>query len=178
MESPQPTDEALLLAWRDRGDRAAFEALFRRYAPRLEGYFLRSLGRPQVAKDLTQQTFLHLHRARADFSAGRPVRPWIYTIAANVKRMYARTRGRRPEAPYDPEVHEQITPAGASTPEQRAVRRALAQLPDGQREVVLLHWYEGLTFPEVAAAVGASTSAVKVRAHRAYKRLRAVLDAE
>ena len=56
------------------------------------------------------------------------------------------------------------------------MRRALEQLSEGQREVVVLHWYEGLSYPEIAQVVGASTSAVKVRAHRAYKTLRKVLE--
>ena len=55
------------------------------------------------------------------------------------------------------------------------MRRALAALPDHQREVIELHWLGELPFPEVARAVGASLSAVKVRAHRGYKRLRDLL---
>lgn len=67
-----------------------------------------------------------------------------------------------------------VEPA-ASTLEQRAVQRALLQLNDSQREVVVLHWYEGLSFPEIAEMLGATTSAVKVRAHRAYQELRGIL---
>jgi RNA polymerase sigma-70 factor (ECF subfamily) len=55
------------------------------------------------------------------------------------------------------------------------MRRALQQLPEEQREVILLHWFEDLPFAEVAAIVGASVPAVKVRAHRGYERLRATL---
>ncbi|MEM1417581.1 MAG: sigma factor-like helix-turn-helix DNA-binding protein, partial [Myxococcota bacterium] len=57
------------------------------------------------------------------------------------------------------------------------VRRAVAALPQGQREVIELHWFEGLAFQEVGAILGASTTAVKVRAHRGYERLRATLRA-
>jgi len=56
-----------------------------------------------------------------------------------------------------------------------AVARVLRELPADQREVIELHWFDGLEFPEVATVVGASVSAVKVRAHRGYVRLRAAL---
>ncbi len=161
------------------GDRAAFEELFRRHAPRLKGFFVRAVGDTAVAQDLVQQTFLHVHRARHDFHLGQPVKPWLYTIALNVRRELFRRRGRKPETQLDPERHPTPTvQPDSSTVEERAVRRALQTLPEGQREVVLLHWYEGWTFPEIAEMVGASHSAVKVRAHRAYEKLRAMLGEE
>ena len=172
------SDEQLMTRWRDRGDRAAFEQLFRRHAPRLQGWFKRSLGSDEVAKDLVQQTFLHLHRARADYRSGLPLRPWLYTIAANAKRQHLRTRRRKPEAPFDPERHEPSRGPDVSTPRERLVQRALLDLDEGQRDVVVLHWYEGFSFPEVAQVLGISTSAAKVRAHRAYEKLRQSLGRE
>lgn len=175
----EPTDEALMMRYVQRGDRRAFEVLFTRYSGRLHGFFLRSVGSRSDASDLVQQTFLHFHRARVDFSLDRQVRPWLYTIAVNVKREYFRRRKRKPETSLDPIVHgEPSRPPDATTPTQRLVQRALAELPDQQREVIVLHWYEGLSFPEVAELVGASVSAVKVRAHRGYKGLRAALEGD
>ena len=171
----EPSDEALMASWCG-GERRAFEALFNRYAGRLHGYFLRSVGAEEHARDLVQQTFLHLHRARADFRQGSPLRPWLYTIAANLKRQHFRTRSRKPEAAWDVERHgEPAVAPGVSTPRQRLVRRSLEALPDNQREVVTLHYYEGLSFTEIAAVLGISVSAAKVRAHRAYGRLRDIL---
>ena len=68
-----------------------------------------------------------------------------------------------------------VWPAIITLDELERVRAAVGRLPDGQREVLELHWFEGLPFPEVAAIVGASHSAVKVRAHRGYERLRQVM---
>ena len=172
------SDETLMESWRGSGDRAAFEQLFRRHAPRLRGWFVRSLGSEEVARDLVQQTFLHLHRARADYRSGLPLRPWLYTIAANAKRQHLRTRRRKPEAPFDPERHEPSSGPEVSTPRERLVRRALLDLDEGQRDVVVLHYYEGFSFPEVAQVLGISTSAAKVRAHRAYGQLRSALGKE
>ena len=158
------------------GDRRAFEELYRRYSGRLYGLFLRAVHDEAAARDLVQKTFLHFHRARRDYTQGRPLRPWIYTIALNLRREHFRRRARKPETSYDPATHGELTtqPA-ATTATDRLVRRALAALPDNQREVILLHWYEDMPFAEIAQVVGASVSAVKVRAHRGYERLRVAL---
>lgn len=174
------TDEQLFTAYVG-GDAAAFAELFGRYAPRLLRMFRRDLWRPQDAEELVQETFLRAHRAAADFREGAPLRPWLFTIALNLKREYKRRKARRPEAPLDldgrkdpsvpPDELQRLDAA-------RQVRRALDALPDGQREVIELHWLAELPFPEVAKAVGASLSAVKVRAHRGYKLMRAALEDE
>lgn len=171
----EATDEELMERYARTGDRAAFSVLFARFAPRLLGLFRRSTGDVALAQDLVQQTFLHIHRARRDFRRGAKVRPWVFAIAMNVRREHFRRAARRPETPLDPTRHQPSQPPDASTATERAVRRALAQLPEAQREVVLLHYYEGLSMQEVAQTVGASRSAVKVRAHRAYKVLRDIL---
>ena len=171
------SDEELMAQYCLQQQRSAFEELFRRYGGRLQGYFVRVTGSPEIARDMVQQTFMHVHRARADFRHGAPFRPWFYTIAHNIRREHFRRRARKPEVIYDPERHgEPSSSPEVSSATDRAVRRALAMLDDSQREVVVLHWYEGLTFREIGEVVGASTSAVKVRAHRAYKKLRATLQ--
>ncbi|MEL6343637.1 MAG: RNA polymerase sigma factor [Myxococcota bacterium] len=173
------TDEELMALYVKQGQKPAFEELFRRYGNRLQGYFMRVTGSPELSRDMVQQTFMHVHRARADFQHGRPFRPWFYTIAHNVRREHFRRKARKPETHYDPDRHGEPTSSpDVSTAKDRVVRRALEQLDQSQREVLILHWYEGLTFREIGETVGASTSAVKVRAHRAYKKLRAMLNGE
>ena len=171
------SDEELMAAY-VAGDTAAFEELFRRYAPALLRVIGRQLSSPGEAHDLVQQTFLQLHRARHDFKPGARLRPWIFTIALNLKREHYRRLRRRPEAPL--ELDGRHDPAILPEPperaeNERAVRSALDKLPPDHREVIVLHWFEGLSFPEVSAVVGASVSAVKVRAHRGYVALRKLL---
>lgn len=167
------TDEALMDRYVDHDDAAAFEALFRRHGGRVRGLFRRSGASEALADDLLQQTFLHVHRGRRDFRRGNKVRPWLFAIALNTQREHWRRTNRRPETALDPEVHPEPSVApGASQATDRLLRRAMAELPEGQREVIALHWFEGLSFEEVARVVGASVSAVKVRAHRGYERLR------
>lgn len=157
------------------GDADAFRVLFDRYAPRLTSLMRRQLFRPQDATDLVQQTFLQLHRARRDFRPDSKLRPWLYTIALNLKRKYFRTHSRRPTTSLEIEPEGEDTSPDAPAIQAEtiaAVREALQTLPENQRTVIELHWFEGLPFAEVAQVVGAKTSAVKVRAHRGYKRLK------
>jgi RNA polymerase sigma factor (sigma-70 family) len=171
------SDEQLMEAY-VAGNSAAFRIIFERYAPLLMRAMLRELYVREEANDLVQQTFLQLHRARADFDADQKLKPWIFTIALNLKREYFRRKKRRPERSLDAEsaVEPMVAALGAAQVDaRRTLQRVLGTLPADQREVIELHWFDGLEFPEVAQVVGASVSAVKVRAHRGYVRLRAAL---
>ena len=176
----ETSDEALMDAY-VAGDRAAFDALFRRYAARLCDFLARGLRRREDARDLLQLVFLQVHRHRNDYERGRPFRPWLYTIALNMKWQHLRTLRRRPEAELDTAAINRLR--DDSTDQKRYEMRqqldhALGELSADSRDVVLLHWFGGLPLAEVAAVLGASESAVKVRAHRAYQAMRQVFGAE
>jgi RNA polymerase sigma-70 factor (ECF subfamily) len=157
-------------------DASAFPVLVQRYAGRLRALFLRHGFGEHEAQDLVQQTFLQVHRARLDYDPARPLRPWLLTIALNLARQAGRRRARAGGSlVVDPPGGEQASTEVEGREERARVRAALATLPEGQREVIELHWFQGLSFKEVAQAVGASLSAVKVRAHRGYERLRGLL---
>ena len=167
-----------MIRYVQQNDSGAFAEIFKRYASRLTAFFVRMIRNEATARDLVQQTFLQVHRARRDYRPDALFRPWVYTIALNLRRQHFRSRGRRPETAYDPEKHAEPTvQADVSSPSDRLVKRALGALNEKQREVIVLHWYEGWSFPEIASMVGASVSAVKVRAHRGYERLRHILEA-
>ena len=177
------SNEALMAAY-VRGDGSAFERLFQRLAPRVHGFFLRTFRQPTVADDLLQTTFLKLHRARAEYRPDRPLRPWLFTIAARVRLDELRRRRNLPEdADEETLARTEDTRAepaasnnaSATTDRADAVREALGRLPESQRVIILLHRYEGLTFPEIARALAISEGAVKLRAFRAYERLRVEL---
>lgn len=179
------TDEELM-ARHVRGDATAFPLLHARWAAKLRNLFVRGGLRGDDANDMVQQTFLQLHRARADFREGSSLRPWIYTIALNLRRQLTRRQLRKPEQPIDDaeEVGRGLDDDEVDIDAQldaqvdgRHLRAAMSRLPEAQREVIMLHWFEGLSFREVAAIVGATPVAVKVRAHRGYARLRALLEA-
>lgn len=157
------------------GDSHAFDRLYARYAPRLLAAIRRGIGPGPSAQELVQQTFLQLHRARADYDSSRPFRPWVFTICFNLRREYHRRQSRRPETLLPPESMPEPSqaPLDLSRAERAlGVRKALEELSSAQREVIELHWFQELPFKEVALIVGASETAVKVRAHRGYSRLR------
>jgi len=175
VQHSEASDEQLMAAY-VAGDQAAFAELWRRLAPPLMRLLRWQLNRPEDARDLLQQTFLHLHRSRHDFRPDAEFRPWLWTIALNVKRQHLRQLKRKPEVALEERVGE-APDAATSYVEQheliRSVQGALAMLPPEQREVIVLHWFRGLGFNAVATEVRASVSAVKVRAHRGYEVLRA-----
>ena len=109
-------------------------------------------------------------------------RPWVMTIAMNLVREHWR-RTKRRKTTADDTLDMRPGPVAEREPletRQRAeaVRRALGLLPASQREVVELHWLQERPFAEVAQIVGTSEGAVRVRAHRAYKTLKELLEPE
>lgn len=161
------------------GENSALRVLFDRYVSTITRIMARGMATQAETHDLVQQTFLQLHRARHDFKTGAKLRPWLMTIAMNVKRQHLRSLSRRREDNLKPGDHNvPVSPAydPEVTENRQRVRMALTTLSDNLREVIELHWFEGLSFPEVARITGASVSAVKVRAHRAYGKLRAQLN--
>src|SRR5260221_489686 len=156
MSAPTDSDETLMAAY-VAGDDAAFEILFKRHAPILTGMMRRHVRSEEVANDLLQQTFLHLHRARNDFRPGSSLRPWLFTIAMNCIREHFRRLGRRKESDLTPEVESTLIahdPSLEGLEEARLARvrlfAALEKLPQNQREVIEMHWFQGRPFQEVA----------------------------
>jgi RNA polymerase sigma factor (sigma-70 family) len=172
------SDSELMAAYA-KGDQAAFAELFSRHAASVFRVVRQSLDSDADAHDLVQRAFLQLHRARFDFDDTKPLKPFLYTIVFNLKREHYRRAHRKPT-----EVLTREPAAEQAPPTQRrerveqasAVRDAINQLPAGQREVIELHWFNELSFPEIAHVVGAKLSAVKVRAHRGYATLRSILQ--
>jgi RNA polymerase sigma factor (sigma-70 family) len=184
MTGNETTDEQLMRDYQ-RGDRQAFDELFRRYAPRLHAFFCRAFSARSTADDLLQQTFLNVHSSRASFRDGASVRAWLFAIASHVRADALRAKYRR--APREDALDEELVGEDGHrslelSHEALRVRRALDALPEGQQIVVLLHRYHGLTFREIAEVLssveGATVKevAVRVRASRAYDALRATLD--
>ncbi len=166
------TDDELMAAY-VAGDGAAFTEIFRRHAPTLLRALKSGVGSDEAC-DLLQQTFLHLHRSRADFARGAALRPWLFTIAINVKRQHLRTLMRRRESPLGDMLENlEAPPRRSARDDLEGIAALLAELPAAQRRVIELHFIDELSFARVAEAVGASLAAVRVRAHRGYEVLRA-----
>jgi RNA polymerase sigma-70 factor (ECF subfamily) len=171
-------DEQLMLDYA-AGDLRAFELLFVRWAPRLHAFFRRSFGSRVDADDLLQLTFMRVHRARRRFQAQWPLRAWLFAIAARLRQDEFRRRRRSANAEEEALAGEEEAqlPMDGETELERAalVQAVLEDLPESQRTVIHLHRFERMTFAEIARVLGTTEGAVKLRAFRAYRRLRALL---
>jgi RNA polymerase sigma-70 factor (ECF subfamily) len=154
-------------------DAAVFTPLVERLSPALHGYFARRV--PAAADDLLAETWLQAFAARRTFDASRgSARGWLFGVARNVLAGYVRRAGREATAPppaaSDPwQAVDQRLDAAALAP---ALRRALADLPSDERELILLVTWEHLTPTEAAAVIGIPAGTARSRLHRARGRLR------
>lgn len=170
-------DDASLLSRARSGDRDATELLVRRYLREVYALTARVLQERDLAEDAAQDAFVNalgaLHRFRGESS----FKTWLLRIALNSARSVARRRGRRREVPL--ELVEDV--AGVATDsmesavaksEAKRVEALLQRLPEKQRLAVVLRLQQGLSYPEVAAAMSCSEGAARVNYHLGLKRLR------
>lgn len=188
--------DAEVLARVAAGDTAAFEALVRRHQDRLVGVCQRLLGDREEARDAAQEVFLKAFRKAGSYRPRGRVSTWLYRIAVNhcLNRLRRRkvvrflsfgspegalgddppTRPSRPD-PEDP------APDPHATLEARrrwaATRRAIDRLPEGQRAVLVLAKFEGLSYREIAEVLGITVGAVESRLFRAMRSLEVAQEA-
>lgn len=181
---------ARIIAEAQRGDPAAHEALVDRYAKRLYGFFYRVLGQRNDAEDLMQEVFLRVVRMIAAYRDDGRFEPWLFRIAANLARDRIRTVRRTPtrvaldnddgEGPssFDAASTEDSAPHLRMEREEESDRlnAALAQLPEWEREVVMLRHFSQLSFKEIADLMGTPLGTALARAHRGLERLRQIME--
>lgn len=174
----EPDDVALVSAFRG-GDRAAFETLVRRHQRPVWAIVQRFARDRDAAEDLAQRTFIIALERIGELRGG--FRPWVLRIAVNLSKNHVRDTSRLIRAgeeadavslaldrPVDPRPDEALDRARLS----RTVREAVAELPDRQREVVMLRVDGQLSFAEVGDSLGITENNAKVTYHHAVKRLR------
>lgn len=187
IEQAEPDDTADLLRRARGGEVAAFNVLVLRHQDAAYSLALRFLGSRQAAEDATQEAFERAYRGLTNFRGDR-FRSWLLTIVANAARDELRRQRRRPqrsldEARDDPARATLDPPDPGPTPDAVALQselrahleRALRELPEEWRMVVLLSDVHGMSYSEVAAAVSVPEGTVKSRLSRARSRLRDIL---
>ena len=173
----RPADEAQLVDRLRRGDPRAFEELVIAYQHRVFGVALRMLGSRAEAEEAAQEVFLRAHRAVADFRGDAKLSTWLYAIASRLC-MNRLTSGERRLLREGEETLARI-PSGHASPADElerserdaALHRAIAELSDERRMVVVLRDLEGLSYEEIASALGLPVATAKVKVHRARLRL-------
>ena len=154
-----------------RGEPAAVEAVYRRYAPAVLAWFNARLGDRHLAEDLTGDAFVAVLRALPRYTGGpEAFAGWLFTLVRRDFVDHLRHSGRRPETPVAEPVEDGVAADTAdevlARDDRARVRRALAGLSPDQQEVLVLRVVAGLTMPEVAAVTGRSVGAVKALQHR------------
>ncbi len=176
LESAQALDR--LMREYQGGSLAAFEALYRALAPRLNGFIRARVPDGAHASDLLQETFLELHRSRHTYIPGQPVIGWTYGIAQNVMLRHRRQVRRRDrhEVPTEGLDHgEQPIPSAADF-ELQPLQDALDRLSPDSRATWWMRNIEGLSFEVIALRLGIAATAVRLRCSRASRVLRAALE--
>jgi len=162
------------------GDAHAFETLFRKYQTYVYNISLGMLCNSEDAADITQETFLRLHRSLGSFRGDASFSTWLYRVAVNLCITELRRRGRHRFEFLDEVAHEEERPGAEeleSDPteaieqeeERRVVHQVLRMLPPDYRAVMVLRHFQQLAYEEIADVLGLSLSQVKTRLFRARK---------
>lgn len=179
--SAAATDEELVLRLRN-GDTAAGNELVGRYTAALLRYLQRLTGRNDLAEELHQQTWLSVldHLGRFD-PAGGGFKSWLYRIATNKVNDLWRSRGRERNAHAGLRlVSEELAPDSShrvdASEQELRLQRALGQLPENQRQVVMLRYYSNLRFVEIADVLGCPLNTALGRMHKAMLKLKQAME--
>jgi RNA polymerase sigma-70 factor (ECF subfamily) len=157
-------------------------ALVERHYDRLMGYLYRLTGgQRDLAEDMAQETFLRVLRGIGGYQYPRPFKPWLYAIATNIGRNhYRRADTRRMEDELEEVAQVDLAPlpedSALANEAAQQVLAALSALPDHQREVVVLFYYQEFSQAEIAAALDIPVGTVKSRLSIGLRRLRAMME--
>ena len=186
------SDEQLFQRYTD-GDENGFQLLMERYEPRIQGFLRKRLSDEERVEDLTQDTFLRIHRARDSYDPGRKFSTWIHTIANNLLKNEFRNRSRRRETAFS-ELRPDYTSTGGAPrpvefessqadPEQEtyrselreAIGSAIERMDEHHRIPFVMREVEDLSYEEIAEAIGIPVGTVKSRLNRARHSFRSLL---
>jgi RNA polymerase sigma-70 factor, ECF subfamily len=183
-EKPEAITDSQLLQRHLAGDSQAFGAIVSRYEKELFGFLARLTGDVALAEDVFQDTFLQLHLSARTFDFQRRLRPWLFTIAANKARDAMRSRRRRPAASLDAPVGQEgqsravyadllegkIPPpdeAAENLETRRLVEDMVRQMPENLQIVLLLNYFHGFAYKQIAEILEIPLGTVKSRLHAA-----------
>ncbi len=180
MGNEHPDDDALV-ARIAVGEEAAFRLLVDRWQQPVFAFLFHMLGSVEDAEDLAQETFVRVHRQAGRYRAQGRFRSWLFRIAGNLARSALRRRRILRWVRLDPQQYDLPDPGAAADRRvaegelRRTVLEALRELPDRQREAVVLRRYQDLSHREIAEILGTTPAGVEGLLHRAMGALRAGL---
>jgi len=169
------------------GEEGAFQEIVSQYKDSLYAFLRRFLNRPDLVDDVFQETFMQLYLSRDTFDLSKPLRPWLFTIAAN-KAKDALRRLQRVDATnlgslFDSEEHSAEDVLNALDHDDHlpyddlikdetavAVKRVIARMPAKLREILILAYFHKFSYAQIAGMVGVPVGTVKSRLHTAVGR--------
>ncbi|MDF1808399.1 MAG: RNA polymerase sigma factor [Phycisphaerales bacterium] len=176
------TDEEVFLAFRE-DDASAYRELIERYHDDLLRFLTRMVGDRAAAEDIFQETFLQVHISASTFDTSRRFRPWLFTIAANKARDMLRKKNRRKTVELSAPIRKSepgssfidLLEVDVPAPDEAMdiaerddmVQKALNQLGPALREVLLLAYFQRLSYAQIAEDLGIPLGTVKSRMHSA-----------
>ncbi len=185
-DSQKPTDAELLARFAE-GDEAAFREVVNRYKNGLYAFLRQFLNYQDMVEDAFQETFLQLFTSRASFDTSRPLRPWLFTIAANKAKDALRKRQRTAAIPigtiadsqemsFDDVLNtltsDRTMPYEELQKSETASRvgQIIADMPENLREILILAYFDKFSYKQMAQILSIPIGTVKSRLHTAVGR--------
>jgi RNA polymerase sigma-70 factor (ECF subfamily) len=164
-------DEDLMLEVRN-GAGETLGVLFDRYHTPLYNFYSKLTGDRTLSEDLVQEVFLRILKYRQSYQPGTPFRAWIYQIARNARVDHYRKTPKH--ITFEPEMAPAVMPKDSAQHSEEAelLHRALMQMPEEKREILILSRFQELRYDEIARLLGCELGTVKTRIHRAIQELR------
>ena len=165
---------AVLMVRAQDGDRDAFRTLIEKITPILKAFLRKRIADSCEVDDVCQDILLAIYQARHTYQPQRPLEPWMFAIARNISLDYRRhswERARRQELVESPPQRVVEMGGGVS----RRLQEGLQRMPAAHREAFTMLKVEGMSVSEAARKAGVTAGALRVRAHRAYEALKALL---
>lgn len=177
---PWETELPALMVRYQHGDPEAVDEL----VSKLSGMLMQFLGAFGLSRadteDLFQECWIRIHNSRHTYRPPEPVLPWVFAIARHTRLDgYRRRRRRENREVLVASPPDLVAPVNdAPEPDLTEFRRMLGSLPESQQEVIFMLKVTGMSLEEVARATSSTVGAIKQKAHRAYEKLRLVLEGE
>lgn len=168
-----PSDETVMMNVKN-GDLASLSVLFERYHVRLYNYFLRMGLDRDSGQDLTQNLFYRIIKYRNSYHEGSPVKAWIYQMARNLLTDYYLQEKKENDIIEKASSELKGSADVFREEDYRRLDSAMMQLPESQRELIVLSRYQQLRYSDISSVTGLSVPAIKVAIHRAIKQLRTI----
>ncbi|WP_144895484.1 RNA polymerase sigma factor [Lutibacter sp. Hel_I_33_5] len=166
------TDEEIMLAVAS-GELEKLSILFDRYNVRIYNFFNKMLQNKMVSEDLTQDVFIKIMKYRTSYKNGN-FASWIYTVARNIFSSYYQKQKKERTNMIDDDtlVSNEVIVSERSEEELEYLQKALLQLKTADRELIVMHRFQEIKYEQIAEIIGSNEGAVKVKVHRALKKLK------